>query len=65
MIDESTPRRAKFEWHASRTLVLKVWEVNSANYRHAHRTPEVELVPLPAGAQFLNVIESKRAGLEI
>ena len=28
-----------------------------------HRTPEVELVPPPAGAQFLNVIESVFSGM--
>jgi hypothetical protein len=38
-------------------------EVNSAKYRRTNRTPRVELAPLPARAQFLNVIESVFSGL--
>ena len=34
-------------------------------YRRAHRTPLVELAPLPARAQFLNVIESVFSGLAV
>jgi hypothetical protein len=32
-------------------------------YRAAHGTPLVKLAPLPAGAQFLNVIESVFSGM--
>ena len=38
-------------------------EVNSASYRRRNRGPRVELTPLPARAQFLNVIESVFSGL--
>src|SRR5689334_20702369 len=41
----------------------RVREVNAPKYRAAHGTPLVELAPLPAGAQFLNVIESMFSGM--
>jgi hypothetical protein len=50
-------------WHASKKLKQKLEEVNSAGYRALHHTPLVELPPLPATAQFLNVIESVFSGL--
>jgi len=50
-------------WHESKRLRERVGEVNCEDYRVAHETPAVELVPLPAGAQFLNVIESVFSGL--
>jgi len=50
-------------WHTSRPLIAKIWEVNTDDYRRSHQTPEVQLVPLPAGAQFLNVIESVFSGM--
>jgi transposase len=50
-------------WHASKMLNKKVDEVNSDNYRRTHSTPLVELAPLPASAQFLNIIESVFSGL--
>jgi transposase len=50
-------------WHASKMLKNKVDEVNSPDYRKTHSTPLVELAPLPASAQFLNVIESVFSGL--
>jgi transposase len=50
-------------WHASKGLYDRVERVNSAEYRDLHRSPNVELAPLPAGAQFLNVIESVFSGL--
>jgi DDE superfamily endonuclease len=50
-------------WHASKALAERVSEVNSPAYRAEHGTPSVELVPLPAGAQFLNVIESVFSGM--
>jgi transposase len=49
-------------WHASKKLKKKVDEVNSPDYRKAHSTPLVELAPLPASAQFLNIIESVFSG---
>jgi transposase len=50
-------------WQASRALAERVSEVNAPGYRAEHGTPLVELVPLPAGAQFLNVIESVFSGM--
>jgi transposase len=50
-------------WHASKSLYRQVEEVNSAEYRALHKTPYVELAPLPASAQFLNVIESVFSGM--
>ena len=50
-------------WHASKALYRRVEEVNSPEYRAEHRTPLVELAPLPACAQFLNVIESVFSGM--
>lgn len=37
--------------------------MNTRKYRLAHETPKVALAPLPARAQFLNVIESVFNGL--
>jgi transposase len=50
-------------WHASKKLNKRVEEINSAEYRAQHSTPLVELAPLPASAQFLNVIESVFSGM--
>ncbi len=50
-------------WHASKTLYRVVDEMNSDNFRGRHGTPLVELLPLPSGAQFLNVIESVFSGM--
>jgi transposase len=50
-------------WHASKALYEKVQEVNSEKYRSKNMTPLVELMPLPTGAQFLNVIESVFSGM--
>jgi hypothetical protein len=50
-------------WHASKRLYRKVEKVNSVQYRKNHGTAIVELAPLPASAQFLNVIESVFSGL--
>jgi hypothetical protein len=50
-------------WHASKGFVKKVEEINTRTYRQTHGTPMVEMAPLPAGAQFLNVIESVFSGL--
>ena len=50
-------------WHASKALYEKAEEVNSPDYRKKNKTPIVELAPLPASAQFLNVIESVFSGM--
>jgi hypothetical protein len=52
-------------WHESKKFMAKVSEVNSLKYRKAHGTSIVELAPLPARAQFLNVIESIFNGLAV
>jgi transposase len=50
-------------WHASKMLYKIVNEMNSDEFRFRHKTPIVELAPLPSGAQFLNVIESVFSGM--
>ncbi len=50
-------------WHASNAFYEKVEEVNKITYRKTHCTPIVKLAPLPASAQFLNVIESVFSGM--
>jgi len=50
-------------WHASKRFLKRVDEVNSANYRRRNKTPRIEVAPLPARAQFLNIIESIFSGL--
>jgi hypothetical protein len=50
-------------WHASKKLHNKINEVNKEEYRINNHTPIVELAPLPASAQFLNVIESVFSGM--
>jgi transposase len=50
-------------WHASKAFVSEVDLVNAAEYRSAYHTPAIALVPLPACAQFLNVIESVFSGM--
>jgi transposase len=50
-------------WHASKMLYKVVDEINSDEFRRRHKTPIVKLMPLPAGAQFLNVIESVFSGM--
>ena len=50
-------------WHASKKLHNKINEVNKEEYRIINHTPIVELAPLPASAQFLNVIESVFSGM--
>jgi transposase len=50
-------------WHASRKLYRKVEEVNSSEYKQSHKCPIVKLAPLPAGSQFLNVVESVFSGM--
>jgi transposase len=50
-------------WHDSNALNKKVEELNHPDYRGAKGTPMVKLAPLPASAQFLNVIESVFSGM--
>jgi len=50
-------------WHASKKLISHVEHINSVKYTQERKTPLVELAPLPASAQFLNVIESVFSGL--
>jgi transposase len=48
-------------WHISKRLYKRVEEHNE--FVTGHRGPVVETVPLPSGAQFLNVIESVFSGM--
>jgi len=50
-------------WHASKALYKAVDEINTETFRTRHKTPVVALMPLPSGAQFLNVIESVFSGM--
>jgi transposase len=50
-------------WHMSKMLHAHVAEHNDAVTKGAVAGPLVELAPLPAGAQFLNVIESVFSGM--
>ena len=50
-------------WHSSKIFLKKVQTVNRHKYRKQNNTPIVKLAPLPARAQFLNVIESIFGGL--
>ena len=50
-------------WHASKELEKEVKRINTDEYMKENNTPLVELAPLPACAQFLNVIESIFSGM--
>ena len=50
-------------WHASKLFYKRVELINSIGYRAVHKAPHVALAPLPACAQFLNVIESVFSGM--
>ena len=50
-------------WHASKELYERIKQINNKDYRKQNGTPLVELAPLPASAQFLNVIESVFSGM--
>jgi len=50
-------------WHISAKLSERVQEVNAAAEAVHQRLPVVKLAPLPASAQFLNVIESVFSGM--
>ena len=50
-------------WHISKKLYENVDKVNGDSFRSVHKTPFIALAPLPASAQFLNVIESIFSGM--
>jgi len=50
-------------WHNSKGLMRFLESINHPDVLKTDRCPEVELVPLPNTAQFLNVIESVFSGL--
>ena len=50
-------------WNSSKSLLSEIAEVNSYSFRKKAKTPIVELAPLPARSQFLNVIESVFSGM--
>ena len=50
-------------WHGSKQFFRRVDEINELANREEHRTPVVQLAPLPSCAQFLNVIESVFSGM--
>ena len=65
LLDEYSVAKALYiswdaaSWHMSKELLAFVDENNKSN----NGLPQVELVPLPASAQFLNVIESVFSGM--
>ena len=50
-------------WHMSKMLYAQVAKHNDAITRGDVAEPIVDLAPLPAGAQFLNVVESVFSGM--
>jgi len=50
-------------WHSSRQFLAEVRRVNARDFRNENQSPMIKLAPLPARAQFLNVIESVFSGL--
>jgi hypothetical protein len=50
-------------WHGSRKFEGEVRRVNQSVYKAENYNPEIVLAPLPACAQFLNVIESVFSGM--
>lgn len=50
-------------WHSSKVLFAEIAKVNTYRFRKKLKTPIVKLAPLPARAQFLNVIESVFSGM--
>ena len=50
-------------WHGSKALQETVDEINNTKAARSGKSPSVQLVPLPASAQFLNVIESVYSGM--
>ena len=52
-------------WHASKTFNKRLAGVNQSSFRRRNKTPSVDVAPLPARAQFMNVIESVFSGLAV
>lgn len=50
-------------WHSSKAFLAEVKKVNLREFRITNQSPSVILAPLPARAQFLNVIESVFSGM--
>ena len=50
-------------WHASKRFLARIGKVNEFHRTKPELVPAVKLAPLPARAQFLNVIESVFSGL--
>ncbi len=67
LLDQYADRRTIYlswdaaSWHVSKKLRKRIEEHNAT--ADAVRKPQVETAPLPAGAQFLNVIESVFSGM--
>ncbi|MFC6637033.1 transposase [Sulfitobacter sediminilitoris] len=67
LIDRYADRRTLFlswdaaSWHVSKKLKQRIKEHNETAV--GANLPRVEIAPLPAGAQFLNVIESVFSGM--
>ena len=53
----------KAAWHCSKKFLEYVALLNSKEFHKLQDIPFIELAPLPASAQFLNVIESVFSGL--
>jgi len=50
-------------WHRSNKLKQTLKDVNDSEYRKKRNTPKIIILPLPSGAQFLNIIEAVFSGL--
>lgn len=67
LLDRYADRRTLYlscnaaSWHISKKLKKRIEEHNATAEAGGH--PHVETAPLPAGAQFLNVIESVFSGM--
>jgi hypothetical protein len=67
LLDQYADRRTLYlswdaaSWHVSKKLMKRIEEHNAG--AQATRRPRVETAPLPAGSQFLNVIESIFSGM--
>ncbi|WP_267395015.1 MULTISPECIES: IS630 family transposase [unclassified Sphingomonas] len=67
LVDQYANRRTIYlswdaaSWHVSKKLMARIEEHNAT--AEAYHRPRVATAPLPAGAQFLNVIESVFSGM--
>lgn len=50
-------------WHSSSIFLKELDKLNDWDYRNKNQLPKIILKPLPARAQFLNVIESVFSGM--